>query len=407
MRDLRYVFASTLVSDLGDGVITVALAFAVLDLTGSVTDLGFIVAARLIAQIVVMIIGGVVSDRMSRRTVMVAADLIRFAGQAVIGVLLVTGNATVPELAASQILIGIGGSFFIPASSGLLQTAAGDHIQEANALRTIASAASSMVGPALGGVLVVAIGAKWALVFDGLSYLLSALLLARLSKTAAAAIQRKAERSTFLSDLRGGFREISSRRWLWSAIIGMTVGNMFAATFGVLAPAVCREHYGGATAYAALWVCFAFGMLLAGSSLLKFKPTFPLRFGMTLGAPALASGVALGLHLPIYVVGALQVTAGLGMMASNTLWWTAMQENIPPEAMSRVISYEYASTMSIMPVGAALAGPLSHAIGVSPALAICSGAAIAVHIGMLLVRDIRMLPAGPGPRSTPLEAVTT
>jgi hypothetical protein len=98
-------------------------------------------------------------------------------------------------------------------------------------------------------------------------------------------------------------------------------------------------------------------------------------------------------------------TPELGMMASNTLWWTAMQQNVAPEAMSRVISYEYASTLSIMPVGAALAGPLSHAIGVSPAMIACCAAAIAVNVSMLLVRDIRMLPTGPGPARMAPEAV--
>lgn len=391
IRDLRCVFASTLVSDLGDGVITVALAFAVLDLTGSVTDLGIIMAARLIAQVVVMIIGGVVADRVSRRTVMVTADLVRCGGQAAIGTLLITGHATVLELAVSQVIIGAASSFFIPASTGLLQTVAGDHIQEANALNVIASSGSSMVGPALGAVLVAAIGANWALVFDGASYLASALLLARMSTSAAAAIGRSAGPSTFLADLRGGFNEVTSRKWLWSTIIRFTLANMFGCTFPVLAPVICRQHYGGAAAYSSLWVFFAIGMLVGGSSLLKFKPEYPLRVGLAIGTPALASGIALGLHAPIYVVDFLQVTAGIGMTASNALWWTAMQENVPAEAMSRVISYEYASTLSLAPVGAALAGPLAHALGVSPALVACSVATIAIDATALLVRDVRML----------------
>jgi hypothetical protein len=121
--------------------------------------------------------------------------------------------------------------------------------------------------------------------------------------------------------------------------------------------------------------------------------------GLTIGAPALAAGVALGLHAPICIVGLLQITAGAGMTASNALWWTAMQQNVPPGAMSRVISYEYTSTLSIVPVGAALAGPFAHAIGVSPALAASSAAAVAINLVMLLIPDIRHLkskaPAAP------------
>jgi hypothetical protein len=219
------------------------------------------------------------------------------------------------------------------------------------------------------------------------------LLLSRMSHVAAAAVQSKAEPSTFLADLRGGFGEVSSRRWLWSSIIVMMLANLFSAAFAVLAPVVCRQHYGGAPAYASLSVCFAMGMLIGGGALLKFKPRHPLRAAFLVGAPALLSGVLLGLHGPIYLVGLLQVTAGAGATACNAMWWTTMQQNVPNEAISRVISYEYASTLSIVPVGAALAGPLARAIGVSPALAICCGAAVAINFTALAVRDIRMLEA--------------
>ena len=127
VRDLRFVFGATLASNLGDGVVTVALAFAVLDLTGSATDLGIVLAARTVAQVLVMLVGGVVADRLSRRSVMIAADLGRFVSQATIGILLATKHATVAELAVSQVLLGIGSSFFIPASSGLIRTVAGEY----------------------------------------------------------------------------------------------------------------------------------------------------------------------------------------------------------------------------------------------------------------------------------------
>src|SRR5579875_2261438 len=108
LSDLRLVFGATLASNLGDGIVSVALAFAVLDLTGSATDLGIVLAARTVAQVSVMLIGGVLADRMSRRSVMIAADLARFGSQTAIGVLLATHRATVAELAVSQVLLGIG-----------------------------------------------------------------------------------------------------------------------------------------------------------------------------------------------------------------------------------------------------------------------------------------------------------
>ncbi len=393
LRDLRLVFASTLVSDLGDGAVTVALAFAVLDLTHSATDLGIVMAARMIAQVLVMLIGGVVADRVSRRAVMVSADLVRFVGQVSIGVLLLAGHATVVEIAGSQVLVGAGGSFFIPASSGLIQSVAGEHVQEANALRVVASSSSGIIGPAIGGVLVVTIGARWALIGDGASYLASGLLLWRVSAAAVTGLSHDDNSSSFLADLRDGFQEVAGRTWLWAMIVVMAIGNILMASYPVLAPLICKQRYGGAGAYALLTVLWSAGMLAGGISLLRFKPRFPLRSGVFAFCPATLPGITLALHAPIYVVGACQLLSGLGMTVLNTFWWTAMQENVPAASMSRVSSWDYAATLAIMPLGFALAGPLAGAIGVSAALLATSVGALLVTLTALLVRDIRVLPS--------------
>jgi MFS family permease len=389
LRDLRLVFGATLVSGLGDGIVNVALAFAVLDLTHSATDLGLVFAAKMIASVTVTLVGGVVADRVSRRGVMIVADLVRLVGQTTIGVLLLAGNATVLEIVVSQVLVGAATSFFWPASSGLVQAVSGEHAQEANALKVIASSGSGLLGPAIGGALVVGVGASWALICDGGSYLLSALLLARVSVSALVALERRS--SSFLAELRGGLHEVTSRRWLSTEIVTMCVGNILSASFPVLAPLICKQHYGGAASYAAIWVVFAAGMLVGGATLLSFKPRYPLRAGVIAYLPAMIPGVALGLHAPIYVVYLFQFIAGIGMTMSNTFLWTAMQEQIPPAAMSRVSSFEYGGSLSVMPIGFALAGPLAAAIGPGPALVACCGLAVLINPLMLLVRDVRNL----------------
>ena len=392
LRNLRFVFGATFVSGLGDGIVGIALAFAVLDLTHSASDLGLVMAAKLIASIVVTFIGGVVADRVSRRLVMIVADLVRLVSQGVIGVLLITGHATLPEIIASQVVLGAATSFFWPASSGLLQAVSGDYVQEANALRVMASSGSGLLGPAIGGALVVGIGAPWAMVCDGASYLLSALLLAGVSVSALVAFERdRGERSSFLSEMRGGLREVTSRRWLSTEIVYMCLGNVLSASFPVLAPLICRQQYGGAAAYASLGVVFAVGMLVGGATMLSFKPRHPLRAGVLAYTPAMLPGIALGLHLPIYVVDMLQFICGVGMTMSNTFLWTALQEQIPPEAMSRVSSFEYGGSLSVTPIGYALAGPLAVAIGPGPALIAMCAAAVLLNPLVLLVRDVRNL----------------
>jgi hypothetical protein len=149
LRNFRLVFGASAVSLVGDGVVPVALTFAVLDLTGSATDLGIVLAARTIALVASLLVGGVVADRIGRRTVMVSADLVRLVTQAAVAVLLVSGHATVPEIAISQVLLGAASGFFNPASSGLIPAVAGEWLQQANALRGMALAVGNIAGPAI------------------------------------------------------------------------------------------------------------------------------------------------------------------------------------------------------------------------------------------------------------------
>lgn len=399
--DLRLVFGSTLASGLGDGVVGVALAFAVLDLTGSATDLGVVMAARTVTMVCVALVGGVVADRVSRRAVMVSADLVRFCSQLAIGMLLLSGQATVFEIVVSQVLVSAGNAFFNPASAGLLQAVSGEFAQEANALKTIAISGSGMLGPALGGVLVVTAGSSWALIVDGVSYLVSALLLLKVSHGARSPLAARGEHSTFLADLRSGFHEVVSRTWVWATIVNMAVANLLMAAFPVLAPLICKEDYGGAGAYAALGVSFAVGMLVGGTSLLRFKPHFPLRAGFIAFLPALLPGIVLGLKLSLPVVVGAQFLSGIGMTVMGALWWTAMQEHIPPQSISRVSSYDWAGTLAVMPIGYALVGPVANRFGAGTTLVWCFVAALVVTLAALLVPAIRNLEAMSAPRAEP------
>jgi MFS family permease len=207
-RPFRLVFGAYVVSLVGDGIVPVALAFAVLDLTGSPTDLGLVLAARTVPLVACLLAGGVVADRTSRRRVMIAADLVRLVSQGVLGLLLVSGHARLWEVAALQAVLGAATGFFNPASTGLVPMVAGaDRLQEANALRGVAMAGGQVVGPAIGGVLVATVGAGEALLADAATYAASALLLARVHVTE----RPTGERATFLADLRDGWREVISR----------------------------------------------------------------------------------------------------------------------------------------------------------------------------------------------------
>ena len=403
VRDFRLVFGAALVSLIGDGVVPVALAFAVLDLTHSATDLGVVLATRTVTLVGALLVGGVVADRVGRRAVMVTADLTRLAGQSAVGVLLVTGHATVVEIAASQALLGAASGFFNPASSGLLPAVAGPDLHQANALRGIATAASNIAGPAIAGVLVVATGPGAALLIDAASYGFSALLLARVAAGAGTRAVA-AERHRFVRDLRDGFAEVRSRTWVWATLLVFSLLNMVASAFPVLGALVAKDSLGGAGAWAAILTARAAGGLLGATALLRFAPRRPLVAAICACAMTAVPTLLLGIPAPLTVLVAVSLLAGIGPMVFNTLWETTLLGHVPEHARSRVSSYDWFGSLALAPLGYVLVGPLAAAIGTSAALFLCGSIEFALLGSLLAVREVRTLgPAGqnrpdPAPR---------
>ena len=395
LRDFRLVFGAALVSLVGDGVLPVALAFAVLDLTGSATDLGIVLAARTVALVGALLVGGVVADRAGRRMVMISADLARLAAQGVIGVLLVSGDATVAEIAVSQVVLGAASGFFNPASSGLIPAVAEERLRQANALRGMATAAGSLAGPAIAGVLVVTAGPGWALLIDAASYGVSALLLARVRRDVD---DPAASDARFLADLRDGFAEVRSRTWVWATIVAFSLLTTFALAFPVLGAVVARRQLGGAGAWAAILVARAAGALIAGTSLLRLAPRRPLLVATLAGMVTALPTILLAIPAPLAVIAVGALVSGIGPMVFNTLWETTLQHHIPPSARSRVSAYDWLGSMALQPVGYALIGPLATAVGVPAALYLCGGVEFAVLALLLTVPDIRTLPPRPRER---------
>jgi len=387
------VFGAALASELGDGVIPVALAFAVLDLTGSPTDLGIVLGARTLALVAALLIGGVLADRIGQRAVMIGADLVRLAGQATIGVLLVTHAGTVWEIAASQALLGAASGFFNPASSGLLPAVAGEHLQEANALRGMAMAGGNIIGPLLGAALVLAAGPGEALLLDAASYGVSALLLSRVTVQRREAVAAR----SFLSELREGFAEVRSRTWVWTTVVTASLSNALAASFPVLGAVVAKRELGGAGAWGAILTAQAVGFLIGGTTLLRLKPRRPLLVGTLACATAGLPPVLLAAPAPVALIAVAAGLAGIGAMVFNTLWETTLQQHVPVQARSRVSSYDWFGSLAIQPLGYVLIGPLAGAVGVSTALYVCGALEFALVVALASVRDVRTLPPLPVP----------
>jgi predicted MFS family arabinose efflux permease len=388
-REFRLLFAGRVVSLAGSAIASVALTFAVLELTGSATDLGLVLAATWVPQIVFILVGGVWADRLPRNAVMVASNLLSGAVQLVTAALLLTDSAEIWHLVVLQVLRGVASSFFFPASQGIVpQTVSAEHLQEANALLRLSLNGTMIGGTAIGGLVVAAVGSGWAIAFDGATYIASAAILGAMSLLAA----RREGGRNFLGELAEGWGEFRSRTWVWAVVLQACVGNMARmGGFFVLGPLVAQQTLGGAAPWGLILAFEGIGLIIGGLIALRLRPERPLYVGVAallLMAPLLA---LLAIPASVPVLAAASLVAGVGLELFSVYWDTSLQQHIPERVLSRVSSYDAFGSFVAIPVGMTLAGPVSDAIGVEAAIWVATALTVGSVLFALSFSDVREL----------------
>lgn len=374
---------------LGDRLVVVALAFAVLEIGGSASDVGLVFASRGVALAGCVLLGGVVADRLPRRAVMVTADLVRLASHATLGALLIAGAAPVWAVAALAGLTGAATGFFSPASTALLPAVVPPHLlPEANGLRATAMALGEVLGPALAGGLVVAAGAGWAFVVDAGTFAVSAVLLLALRLPAGRGARVAA---SFMADLRGGWDAFRSRSWVWSIVVSAALGNAWWGAWTVLGPVVAERDLGGAGAWGAIVAAMGAGGLAGSVLAIRARPRRPLVVVALSGAAfatplALLAGTA---SVPLVALGAF--VAGGGLMLGGAVWESALQRRIPEESLARVSAYDWFGSLAVYPIGLVVWGPAAALLGVRPALWLAFALLLATTLAPLAVPAVRRL----------------
>jgi predicted MFS family arabinose efflux permease len=388
-REFRLLFTGQLISLLGDAFTSIALAFAVLSIGGP-TDLGIVFAAKSIPLVTFLLVGGVFADRLSRRTVMLVADVVRLGAQGATAALILTHAAHVWQLAVLQAVAGTATAFFNPASTGLTpMTVSPERLQQANALRGVSMSSTGLAGLALGGAVVTLAGPGWALAVDATSYGASAFFLSRLRLPAHVAL----EPQSFLADLRDGWREFVSRTWVWMVVLAAAFGNMFTAVFSVLGAVVSKESLGGALAWTEILVGLSLGSLAGGLVALRARVRRPLALGSALIAFLALPTALLALRLPAIVIAAGAFFAGLGNMVFNALWETTLQKHVARAALSRVSAYDWFGSLAFQPLGLAIAGPAAAALGTGTTLWVAAAGSLAISAICVATPSVRGLAA--------------
>ena len=371
----------------GDGLIPVAIAFAVLRIGGTATDLGIVFAAFTVAHVALVLVGGVWADRLPRQLVMVVCDIVRGVGEVVLAVLLITSSAQIWHLAVGAAVIGAASAFFLPASSGLVpQTVSPARLQHANALMSLSRGATGIFGPPISGVVIAFAGIGTIFLIDAATFGISAISLLLLRPLPG---EKRDEPQPFFAELAAGWREVVERRWILAAICAFAISNLAASPFFILGAVIADQKLGGSAAWGLILTGSGIGGLIGSVLALRLRPKRPLFVGFLITNFMALPMLALVGPLPTLLIAASSLLSVCAIQLANTWWFTMLQQHVPEHARSRVSSYDWLVSLVFQPLGFMLAGPLAARFGFEATLLGAVALSLVANLGVLLVRAVR------------------
>jgi hypothetical protein len=402
-RNFRLLFAGRAISYVGTYLAPIAVAFGVLDLGGSATAVGLSFAAWTLAQVAMLGLGGVVGDRLPRRSVMIASDLSSTTVRVAMGLLLVTGHAQVWELIVLQGLGGASVAFYNPAFYGLVrEIVATTELQRANSLLAVARYAAFPLGAAAGGTIVALVGSGTALLFDGGTYAASAVLLSLVSVESIARAS-----STMLRELRDGWSAFVEQQWVW--VLTTWIALYFVITYApffVLGPYIAKHSMHGAGSWAPVVTGEGVGALLGSLAGLRVRFAQPLLAVSYIFLPTALQSVLLAFHATVWLLAPAAAFAGFGFACGSVVWDTQLQRSIAPDKLARVAAYGWMSAMVMLPAGYALAGPIASLVGMRGYLLFGAAWLLASTFTVSRLASVRAVRRDPPPEAPPLAALS-
>ncbi|MBF4578181.1 MFS transporter [Frigoribacterium sp. VKM Ac-2530] len=392
-RAFRWLLAARTTSILGNAVAPIAVAFAVLDLTGSAADLGLVVAARSVANVAVLLFGGVIADRMPRDVVLVGTSLAAASTQGVIAALVITGAATIPSLLVMSVLNGAVAAVSLPAAAALVpETVPTELLRPANALLRLGLNAGSVVGASAGAGIVALVGPGWGLAVDAAGFALAGLLFSQLRPPRTMSLPAgDSGRMSVFADLREGWQEFTRRSWVWIVVAQFAVLNAaFVGATTVLGPVVADASFGRAAwgiVVAAQTVGLAAGAVIA----LRWRPRRGLAVGVGLMAVTAVPVATLGVFPVLPALIAAFLLGGIALEIFAIAWDQSLQSNVPRAALARVYSYDMVGSFIAIPIGEVLVGPAVHAFGTRSTLLVCASIIVLATVAAISTQSVRRL----------------
>jgi len=389
--DFRRFYAGYVTSLFGSSMSTVAIAWAVLDSGASATGLGYVFAASVVPQVLLLAIAGAVADRLGRRRVMLAADALRCAAQASLAAAVFAGRPPLWVFVLLAWLQGTGEAFFNPALDGLtVEMAPRDQLGNANALYGLATSATRIAGPALGGLLVALAGPAVVVAADAASYAVSVLALSLLRGPGPITGGNSPARQTLWRDMAEGWADFRSRTWLWVVTVQFAFFNLITwAPWMLLGPVMGRAYLGGAAGWGAIMAVQGAGAIVAGMLSLGRRPRRPMMVA-TIGTFCYAlPDIPMALHASAGWVATAAFSCGAGSALFATFFGTAMQQQVPPELLARVGSLTVFPAYGVGVIGYAIDGPLAAAFGPAAVFGVGAAYGLLSSAAVLTLRSVR------------------
>jgi MFS family permease len=373
-RNFALLWSGQAVSLAGNGVFTVALPLEVLRLTNSPLDLALVVSGRTIPAVFLLLFGGTLVDRLSRRLLMLVCDTVCGVSVSLVALVTATGDARLWQLFLLTVIFGVSAAFFKPASTAIVRDILPPELfASASSVSSLSQSLSQyLLGPLAGGVFVVAVGTGWAFGLDGVSFAVSAACLLAMRDAA----ETRAVSSRLLAGVRQGLRYCYAQRWLWWSMIAVGLANLACfAPFVILEPLLVRNiFHAGPVWLGVMYAASGGGGALA--SLFAVRRPAPMRRVATMWTAWPAAGLAtvcVGLSPLIWIsVIFAGVTWGL-VTYGNILWTPLMQRETPGDISGRVSSIDWLFSLALIPLGTIVGGAVAAAIGIRLTL-ILSGA---------------------------------
>jgi MFS family permease len=381
---------SRFISNVGNGISPIALAYGVLSLPGADgKDLSIVMAARFVPLLGFMLFGGVLADRFQRNRLVGASDMIGSFLAAISAISLIAGFSSVWLLALMGGLFGILNAIWWPAMSGVLpEILPKEKLQEGNAIIGLTTNFGYIFGTLTGGVLVATVGAGWGLLADAISFFIAGAIVWALPIIGKA----KDKSPGILHDLIVGWREFISRSWVIAMVFAFALINMaFESMLSVLGPLNFSDPKSGPREWSYNLAGLSVGMLIGGIWILKTKIRKPLFVAMILVAISSIWDFALAFDAPMIFTILASIFSGISLEIFMVTWSTSLQSHVPEESYSRVSSYDTLGSYGIAPLGIVIAGPLAMQFGVNNILLVTGVTTLVAATLSLLVRSVREL----------------